>query len=62
MLARFGDWILRDANELASKGFEDVHVNAITKSINRGTDSYMERREAFLITKKIFNVSNCYFI
>lgn len=62
VLAGFGDWIHRDANELASKGFEDVHVNAITKSINRGTDSYLERREAFLITKKIFNVSNCYFI
>ena len=62
ILAGFGDWTDRGAHKLASKGFEDTHINAITKSINKSTKSYLERRNAFQITRKVFGINRCHFI
>jgi len=54
VFAGLGDWILKKANTIAENGSTPEVVNSITAKINYSTNSYKDRRDAFLRTKEIF--------
>lgn len=56
VFAGLGDWILKKANILAENGATPEVVNSITAKVNYSTssESYKNRRDAFLRTKEIF--------
>ncbi|ATO19277.1 glycoside hydrolase family 19 [Acinetobacter sp. LoGeW2-3] len=48
-------WLKFKLYEIADKGSESKEVDAITSKINRGTDSYLDRRKHFIRARQIFN-------
>lgn len=54
VFAGLGDWILKKADKIAPDGTTPDIVNSITSKINKSTQSYDDRRKAFLRTKEIF--------
>lgn len=56
VFAGLGDWIFRKSSKEADKGYNPENVDAITKLINKSTNSYSERKNAFERIRKNFNL------
>ena len=56
VFAGVGDWVYRKTSIMAGTGSTPEIVDEITKLINRATDSYSDRREAFERVRIIFKI------
>lgn len=58
MISAMGYWYSNKLNQKADKGSQPSHVDDITAVINKNTDSYDDRKQHFLTTKSVFDVSS----